>query len=104
MAEKTKTTMIASIISNLISPFYRTGSTGSFGRLWSSLLILIMICRYWVIPSVPFNPPDSLVNVTLALLAYVFGTKGLDVYRELQSKKSEEPASDVEQVKNSEAT
>jgi hypothetical protein len=89
-------TLIAKIIDHVIAPFYRTGSTGSFGRLWASILIALMSGRFWIFPKIPSNPPDSMVNITLALLAYVFGSKGLDIYRDVKSGVlSSKPAAEI---------
>jgi hypothetical protein len=107
MEQKSKLSTLAVIIDHLVAPFYRTGTTGSFGRLWSSILICLMCGRYWVFVHKPFDPPDSMVNITLALLAYVFGTKGLDIYKDIKtaiaSSKPTEPKSD-DATKESEGT
>lgn len=75
---------ITEIWNNFVGPFYKSGSIGSFGRLWSSLLIAFCLGRYW---SVKLDPPESLITVLLAFLGYVFLTKGAEIYRDKTSTK-----------------
>lgn len=71
-------TTILTTWENFIAPFYKSGSTGSFGRLWASILIAMCLFRFWVIE---LDPPETMITVLLAMLSYVFLTKGVEIVR-----------------------
>jgi len=64
---------------NFIAPFYKGGSTGSFGRLWTSIILAACLFRFWVIK---LDPPETMITVLLGLLSYVFLTKGVEIVRD----------------------
>lgn len=63
---------------NFIAPFYKSGSTGSFGRLWASIILAVCLFRFWVIK---LDPPETMITVLLGMLSYVFLTKGVEIVR-----------------------
>ena len=70
------------ILEHTIFPFYRTGSKGSFGRLWSSILLFCILFKYWMLPTTPRDPPESMVTILKMMISYVFLTKGIDMLKE----------------------
>ena len=72
---------VLNLLSHLIWPFYKSNSKGSFGRLWSSILLCCMLFRYWMLHT-PANPPESMIDILKLLIAYVFLNKGVDLAKE----------------------
>lgn len=70
---------VTEVASHLIWPFYRPASKGSFGRLWTSILLFCALYKYWVIPAATSNPPESMLDMIKLFLLYVFGNKGFDL-------------------------
>lgn len=55
-----------------ILPFFSSASPGSIGRILLFVTYSVMMGRFWALG---VNPPDSMVNVFYAFVAYIFGTK-----------------------------
>lgn len=65
-------------VDHFLAPFYKTNTVGSFGKLWSS--ILLVVCSwYWI--WLRLDIPQTLEAMAWVMLAYTFGTKGVQIVR-----------------------
>lgn len=59
----------------VFKPFLTQYSDGSVGRILLSVSYFTCMFRYWIVNQ---NPPDTLMQVLFACMAYIFGGKVLD--------------------------
>lgn len=64
---------------HFLAPFYKTDTAGSFGKLWSS--ICLVVCM-WFWLHLRKDIPQTLESMTWVLLAYTFTTKGVQIVRD----------------------
>jgi len=79
--------------------FYENGKLSS-GRMMMQV-VFVMLVIFWIVGAIyPVTVPASMENVFYSLLAYVFGTKGVEVAKTAVTKPTT-PTTVVQQQKTS---
>lgn len=81
----------------VIKPFMSQHTPGSIGRLLLTITFFSSLFRFWVLGD---DPPDTMMQVLFACLAYVFGGKVVNYKKYRTDVLAASPAGKPPQTKN----
>lgn len=87
------------MLTYILKPFVTPNTDGSLGRIMLSVMFFFALVKYWSqTPAV--NAPETFMTAFLFLLAYVFGTRALDIIQVLKSTATQARVEIAKQTKS----
>jgi hypothetical protein len=76
---------IGPFVEHFLHPLYRVSSKSSFGKIWSSALLVTCMYYWWKLQK---DIPESLEYMVQVLLLYVFSSKPVQIVRDHMAGKA----------------
>jgi len=71
--------VVGPFVEHFLHPLYRTTSKSSFGKIWSSALLVTCMYYWWKLQK---DIPETLEYMVQVLLLYVFSSKPVQIVRD----------------------